>query len=94
MPTKNKEQYTISGDKLVATVKKLVKEGNARKIIVKNEKGKKLIEFPVTIGAVGVIAAPVVAALGACAALINKCSIVVERGTSARGKKNTKKTSK
>ncbi|GAG09388.1 unnamed protein product [marine sediment metagenome] len=74
-----KEEFTISGDKIVEKVKEIIKEGNARKIMIKNEKGEEIAEFPLTAGAVGVLIAPALAALGAIAALLTKCTLVVER---------------
>ena len=74
-----KEEFTISGDKIVEKVKEIIKEGNARRIIIKNEKGEEIFEFPLTAGAVGILFAPVLAALGAVAALVTKCTVVVER---------------
>lgn len=79
MPKQEKEYYKVSGDKLLTKIKQIIKDGNARKIIIKNEDGKKLIEFPITIGAVGLLAAPLVAALGAMAALLTNCQIEVEK---------------
>ena len=79
MEQKTHEEYTLSGDKLVSKIKEIVKEGNARKIIIKKEDGETLLEFPLTIGAVGVLAAPIVAAVGALAALVSSCTIIVER---------------
>lgn len=72
-----KEEFVISGDKVVEKVKELIKEGNARRIIINNEKGESIIEFPVTVGVVGALVAPVLAAIGAAAALLTKCTIVV-----------------
>ena len=74
-----KEEFEISGDKIVEKVKEIIKEGNARRIMIKNEKGEVIAEFPLTAGAVGVLIAPVLAALGAIAALLTKCTLVVER---------------
>jgi hypothetical protein len=74
-----KEEFTISGDKIVGKVKEIIKEGNARRIIIKNEKGEVVVEFPLTAGAVGVLIAPALAALGAIAALVTKCTLIVER---------------
>lgn len=74
---KFEEEFKVSGEELIARVKELIKEGNARRIIIKNEKGKVLIEIPLTIGAVGALLAPVLAAVGAVAALVTKCTIVV-----------------
>jgi hypothetical protein len=74
-----KEEFKISGDKIVEKVKEIIKEGNARRIIIKNEKEEIVAEFPLTAGAVGVLIAPALAALGAIAALLTKCTLVVER---------------
>ena len=73
------EEFKVSGDELVEKVKQLIKEGNVRRIIIKNKDGKTLIEVPLTIGVIGVVLAPVLAAVGAIAALVTECSIVVER---------------
>jgi hypothetical protein len=73
------EEYQVDGDYLVHKIKELVHEGNIRRIIIKNEEGKKLIEIPLTIGAVGVVLLPVWAAIGAIAALVTDCTIVVEK---------------
>lgn len=75
--TSFEEEFKVSGEELIARVKKLIAEGNARRIIIKNEKGKVLIELPLTIGAVGALLAPALAAVGAIAALVTKCTIVV-----------------
>lgn len=71
------EEIKVSGQQLVETVKRLVHEANVRHIIIKNEKDEKLIEIPVTIASVGALFLPVVAALGALAALVTHCTIVV-----------------
>jgi len=76
---KTTEEFTVNGEELLAKVKSLVNEGNIRRIIIKDESGKVLIELPLTIGVVGAILAPVLAAVGAIAALVTKCTIVVER---------------
>ena len=76
---KTTEEFNVSGEELLAKVKTLINEGNIRRIIIKNEDGKTLVEFPVTIGVVGVLLAPIWAAVGAIAALVTKCTIVVER---------------
>ncbi|MDP2683838.1 MAG: DUF4342 domain-containing protein [bacterium] len=72
-----KEELKVSGEQLVETCKKLVKEANVRKIIIKNEKGESLMEIPVTVASVGAILLPVLAALGALAALVTNCTIDV-----------------
>ncbi len=71
------EEIKVSGEQLVETVKKLVHEANIRRIIIKNEKGNSLLEIPVSVATVGAILLPVVAAVGAVAALVTHCTIVV-----------------
>ena len=71
------EELKVSGKDVVETVKKLVQEGNARKIIIKNEKGESVMELPLVVGAAGALIAPVLAAVGALAALLTSCTIVV-----------------
>ena len=73
------EEYQVDGDYLVHKVKELVKEGNIRRITIKNEEGERMIEIPLTIGVVGIVLLPVWAALGAIAALVADCTIVVEK---------------
>jgi hypothetical protein len=78
--TKSKrEEFKVSGDEIVKKIKELIKEGNVRRIIIKNEKDETLVEIPLTIAVVGTFFAPVLAAVGALAALITNCTIVVER---------------
>lgn len=79
--TTHTETIEVSGDDLVAKVKDLVHEGNIRRIIIKNEEGEKIIELPLTVGVVGAILMPTLAAVGAVAALLSKCTIEVERET-------------
>ena len=74
-----KEEFSVSADNLIERVKELLHEGNVTRIIVKDEKGKVLLEIPATIGIVGAVVAPWLAALGVIAALATKCRIVVER---------------
>lgn len=74
---KKTEEFVVTGDDLVAKVKELIKTGNASEIIIKNDKDEVLIKFPVTIGVVGLLVAPVLAAVGAVAALVTECKIVV-----------------
>ena len=76
---KTKHEFQVSGEELIKKVKELINEGNIRKIIIKNEKGITLIEIPLTIGVVGAILLPVWAALGAIAALVAKCTIVIDK---------------
>lgn len=74
-----KESYEVRGEDVIKKVKELIKEGNVRRIIIKDKKGKVLVEFPLTIGVVGAVLAPVLAAVGAIAALVTECTISVER---------------
>lgn len=73
------EEFSVSAEDLIRKVKELINEGNIRRIVVKNEKGEILLEIPATIGVVGAIVAPYLAALGVAAALATNCTIVVER---------------
>ncbi len=78
MKTKE-ETFEVNGENLLTKVKELITEGNVRKITIKDKNGKELIVFPLTVGVVGAIFAPVFAAIGAMAALIGECTISVER---------------
>jgi len=73
------EEFHVSGDTLVAKIKELVQEGNVRRVVLKNEEGKILVEFPLTLGVVGAVLAPQLAAIGAIAALVTHCTVVVEK---------------
>jgi hypothetical protein len=73
------EEFRVSGERLVSKVREIVHEGNVRRLIIKNEEGNTLIEIPLTLGVVGIALIPVWAAIGAIAALVTNCSIVVER---------------
>ena len=77
------EEFTIRGDALVAKIKELIHQGNIRRIILKNEEGRVLIEIPLTVGVVGgVLSAalfPVMAAVGAIGAMVAHLTIVVEK---------------
>jgi hypothetical protein len=72
------ETLSIDGAQLVSEVKRLLHEGNVRRIRIK-QAGHTLLEVPLTVGVVGVLVAPLLAALGALAALITECSIEIER---------------
>lgn len=73
------EEFHVDGDALLAKIKELIHEGNIRRVTIKNEEGKSLIDLPLTLGVVGAILAPQLAAIGAIAALVTRCTIVVER---------------
>ena len=77
--TSKKEEFKVSGEDIIEKIKEVIKEGNARRIIIKNEDGESVAEFPLTVGAVGALIAPILAAVGAIAALLTKCTIVVEK---------------
>lgn len=77
MPKQKQEEFIVDGKDVIKFVKKVIKEGNARRIIIKDEKSKTLMEIPLTFAAVGAVIAPVLAAIGAMAAIITKCKIVV-----------------
>jgi hypothetical protein len=79
MATNAKDYFTTTGENLVNKIKELIKEGNVRKVTILDHEGKELMSFPLTIGVVGTVLAPVLAAIGAMAALIGECSIKVER---------------
>lgn len=74
-----REEFSVSAEDLIKKVKELINEGNIRRIVVKNEKGQTLLEIPATIGVVGAIIVPYLAALGVAAALATNCTVVVER---------------
>ncbi len=78
------EEFRVSGEEVVAKVKELVHEGNVRRIMIRNEKGETVVEFPLTVGVVGVLLLPMWAAIGAAAALLTRCTIVVERVSNER----------
>jgi hypothetical protein len=73
------QEFSVTGEQVVDFIKKILHEGNIRKIVLKDESGKPLLEIPVTIGVVGVVLLPVWAAIGAAAALVAKMTIVIER---------------
>ncbi|MBE3115149.1 MAG: DUF4342 domain-containing protein [Actinobacteria bacterium] len=79
MTKKNKEEFEVKGEDLLKKIKELIKEGNIRKITIKSEEGKTLIQIPLTLGVVGAILLPVWAAIGAIAAIVTKATISVER---------------
>jgi hypothetical protein len=73
------EKFEVKGEELLAKVKALIKEGNIRRITISDKKGKELVTFPLTIGVIGAVIAPVLAAIGTIAALISECTLTVER---------------
>jgi hypothetical protein len=75
-----KESFKVAAEQLVDAVKKLAHEGNVRRIVIKQE-GKTIVEFPMSVGVVGAVFAPMLAAVGALAAVLTECTIEVERNT-------------
>ncbi|MGB7533856.1 MAG: DUF4342 domain-containing protein [Halobacteriota archaeon] len=77
-----KEEFKVDGTELLKKVREIIKEGNARRIIIKHE-GKTILEVPLTIGVAGVTAltilAPVLVAIGAIAGLVTQCTLIVEK---------------
>jgi hypothetical protein len=73
------EEFQVNGEEVLARIKALIHEGNIRRITLKNEEGKSLLEIPLTVGVVGAVLLPVWAAVSAVAALVAKLTIVVER---------------
>jgi len=74
-----KEEFKVNGEMLLKKVKELLNEGNIRRITIKDKDGKELMTFPLTVGVVGAVLVPVLAAVGAIAALVTECTISVER---------------
>ena len=74
-----KESFSINGAGLLDKIKELIKEGNVTRIIISDRMGKELLNFPLTVGVVGALVAPVFAAIGTLAALVTECTITVER---------------
>jgi len=73
------EEFSVAADDLVRKVKELIHEGNITRIIVQTEEGKTLLEIPATVGVIGAVLAPWMAALGVIAALVTRCNLIVER---------------
>lgn len=76
-----RERHKVSGDRVIAKIKELLHEGNVRHVVIKNDEGRTLIEFPVSMGVAGALLLPVWAAVGAIAAVVADCTIEVERNT-------------
>lgn len=74
------ESFTVNGEELLRKVKELIHEGNVRKITIRDKDGKTLVVLPLTIGVAAAVLAPVLAAVGAIAALVTECTVSVERG--------------
>jgi hypothetical protein len=78
-PKSRSEEFAFSGDTLLGKIKELIHASNIRRIVIKNEEGRVLIDIPLTVGVVGTLLAPQLAAIGAIAALVLKGTIVIEK---------------
>jgi aryl-alcohol dehydrogenase-like predicted oxidoreductase len=75
----DKESFKVSGDELLSKIKEIIKEGKARKVTIKNHKDETIMEFSLTMGAIGVVLAPQLAAIGALAAMAKDWTIIIEK---------------
>ncbi len=75
------ESFKVAADQLVDAIKQIIREGNVRRVIIKQD-GRTVVEFPITVGVIGTVFAPMLAAAGALAAVLTDCTIEVERTTS------------
>jgi hypothetical protein len=75
----NQESFKVSGDELLSKIKEIFKEGKARKVIIKNEKDETIMEFSLKMGAIGVLLAPQLAAIGAIAAMAKDWTLIIEK---------------
>ena len=75
----NQESFKVSGDELLSKIKEIYKEGEARKVIIKNEKDETIMEFSLKMGAIGLVLAPQLAAIGAIAAMAKDWTIIIEK---------------
>ncbi len=73
------EEFQVQGEEIIAKVKELVRQGNIRRISIKSEDGKPIVDIPLTLGVVGALLLPQFAALGAVAALVARCTVTVEK---------------
>jgi len=76
------EEFKVNGEELLAKIKQLVHEGDIRRIVIKNKEGGTFMEIPLTVGVVGALLAPSLAAVGAIAALVTEATIIVEKAES------------
>ena len=76
---KNTEEFVVDGERLLKKVKELIAEGNVRRIVIKSQDDDTIVELPLTVGVVGAVLVPALAGIGAIAALVTECKIIVER---------------
>jgi hypothetical protein len=88
------EEFKVKGEELIEKIRELIREGNVRRIIIKDEEGKIYLEIPVTIGVIGAVFAPVLAAVGAIAAMVANLKVEVVRTDAPSEKKETEDTPK
>jgi hypothetical protein len=82
------EEFKVRGDEVLSKIKELIREGNVRRVSIRNAQGETLLEVPLTVGVVGALLVPTLAALGAVAALVTDCTISVERADDADADSN------
>lgn len=87
MPDTFKESFKVAGNQLLDAVKRLVHEGNVRRVIIRQD-ARVIAEFPLTVGVIGTVLAPMLAAVGAIAAAVTDCTVDVERVTPSGSKKD------
>jgi hypothetical protein len=75
--TEQQQEFKVDGKDIMDKIKQIIAEGNARRIIIKNEKGEPVMEIPLTAGVIGTLLVPTIAAIGAATALLTNCSIAV-----------------
>ena len=73
------EEFRVSGEEVLAKIKELIREGNVRRVAIRNEEDRTLIDIPLMLGVVGAVLAPQAAAIGAIAALVTDCTVVIEK---------------
>lgn len=84
-----KESFKVTGDQLVDAVKKILHEGNVRRVVIKQDT-RTIVEFPLTVGVIGAVFAPMLAAVGALAAVLTECTIEVERQEAEKPERDKK----
>lgn len=75
----NQASFKVTGDELLSKIKEIIKEGDARKVIIKNEKDETIMDFSLKMGAIGIVLAPQLAAIGAIAAMAKDWTIIIEK---------------
>jgi hypothetical protein len=76
---KKREEFRVNGEDLMEKIKAIIREGNARKVTIKDKDDKEILSFPLTVGVVGIALAPIFAAVATITALVTECTIVIER---------------